>query len=58
MNLNAYDNITETIDKTKTWVDIRKKLLLSRSFLVYNLKSSTISSSIFFPSKKGFISIL
>lgn len=30
MNLNAYDNIKEKIDKTKTWVDIRKKTLLSR----------------------------
>lgn len=30
MNLNAYDNITETIDKTKTWVDIRRKQLISR----------------------------
>ena len=30
MNLNAYDNITEKLDKTKTWVDIRKKKLFSR----------------------------
>ena len=30
MNLNAYDNITETINKTKTWVDIRRKQLISR----------------------------
>ena len=30
MNLNAYDSIVEKIDKTKTWIDIRKKLLLSR----------------------------
>lgn len=30
MNLNAYDNIKEKIDKTKTWIDIRKKLLLSK----------------------------
>lgn len=30
MNLNAYDNIKEKIDKKKTWVDINKKLLLSR----------------------------
>lgn len=30
MNLNAYDNITNKLDKTKTWVDIRKKQLLSR----------------------------
>ena len=30
MNLNAYDDITEKIDKTKTWIDINKHLLLSR----------------------------
>lgn len=30
MNLNAYDNVIEKIDKTKTWVDIRKKQLLSK----------------------------
>lgn len=30
MNLNTYDNITEKLDKTKTWVDINKKLLISR----------------------------
>lgn len=30
MNLNAYDNITEKLDKTKTWVDIRKKNIISR----------------------------
>lgn len=30
MNLNAYDNITEKIDKTKTWIDTKKHLLLSR----------------------------
>lgn len=30
MNLNAYDNIIEPIDKTKTWIDINKKTILSR----------------------------
>lgn len=30
MNLNAYDNIKEKINKTKTWTDIKRKLLISR----------------------------
>lgn len=30
MNLNAYDNIKEEIDKTKTWIDVKTKKLLSR----------------------------
>lgn len=30
MNLNNYDNIKEKIDKTKTWIDIRKKQLFSK----------------------------
>ena len=30
MNLNAYDNVTEKLDKTKTWIDIRKKTIFSR----------------------------
>lgn len=30
MNLNAYDDVIEKIDKTKTWIDIKKHLLLSR----------------------------
>lgn len=30
MNLNVYDNIIEKLDKTKTWVDVRRKTLLSR----------------------------
>lgn len=30
MNLNAYDNIKEKIDKTKTWINIKKEQLLSR----------------------------
>ena len=30
MNLNAYDNIIDKIDKTKTWIDVKKHLLLSR----------------------------
>lgn len=32
MNLIAYDNIKEKIDKNKTWIDIKKKQLLSREF--------------------------
>ena len=30
MNLNAYDSITEKLDKNKTWIDIRRKTILSR----------------------------
>lgn len=30
MNLNTYDNIREKLDKTKTWVDIKRKQLISR----------------------------
>lgn len=30
MNLNAYDNIIDKIDKTKTWIDIHKKIIISR----------------------------
>ena len=30
MNLNAYDDIIEKVDKTKTWVDVKKKTILSR----------------------------
>lgn len=30
INLNAYDSITEKIDKSKTWIDTKKHLLLSR----------------------------
>lgn len=30
MNLNAYDNITEKLDKNKTWIDINRKTILSR----------------------------
>lgn len=30
MNLNAYDNINEKIDKNKTWIDIKRKVLYSR----------------------------
>lgn len=30
MNLNAYDDIIEKVDKTKTWIDVDKHLLLSR----------------------------
>lgn len=30
MNLNAYDNVINKVDKTKTWIDVKKHLLLSR----------------------------
>lgn len=52
MNLSNYDGITEKLDKTKTWVDIRKKLLLSREIKYrpytcllkrYNIKINTYS---------------
>ena len=55
MNLNKYDNVTEKIDKTKTWVDIRKKQLLSREIKYrpytcllkrYNIKYNTYSQFI------------
>lgn len=34
MNLNAYDNVIEKIDKTKTWINIRKKQLISREIRI------------------------
>lgn len=52
MNLNAYDNITEKTDKTKTWVDIKKQLLYSREIKYrpyhcilkrYDVKTNTTS---------------
>lgn len=30
MNLNAYDNVIDQIDKTKSWIYIKKKQLISR----------------------------
>lgn len=30
MNLNAYDDVTNSINKTRSWVDVNKKLLISR----------------------------
>lgn len=30
MNLNVYDNVKEKLDKTKSWIDIKRQLLLSR----------------------------
>lgn len=30
MNLNAYDNVKEKIDKTKTWIDVKHKCLISK----------------------------
>lgn len=33
MNLNAYDSITEKINKNKTWIDIHKKQLISRELI-------------------------
>ena len=34
MNLNAYDNVVEKINKQKSWIDIKKKMLLSRELNV------------------------
>ena len=36
MNLNAYDNVIEKINKQKSWIDIKKKILLSREINVRN----------------------
>lgn len=30
MNLNAYDDAINKIDKTKTWIDVKRKTLISR----------------------------
>ena len=30
MNLNAYDNVNDKVDKNKSWINIKKKQLLSR----------------------------
>lgn len=30
MNLNSYDNAIEKIDKNKTWIDVRRKIIISR----------------------------
>ncbi len=30
MNLNAYDDIKVKLDKTKSWVDVKKKILYTR----------------------------
>ena len=30
MNLSAYDTINNKIDKTKSWIDVKKRVLLSR----------------------------
>ena len=34
MNLNAYDNVVEKVNKQKSWIDIKKKMLLSRELNV------------------------
>ena len=36
INLNVYDEITEKIDKTKTWIDTKKQILLSREIKFRN----------------------
>ena len=50
MNLNSYDNVTEKLDKTKTWIDLRKKTIFSREIKYrpytcllkrYNAKTNT-----------------
>ena len=33
MNLNAYDNVIEKVDKKKTWIDIHSKILYSREII-------------------------
>lgn len=52
MNLNAYDDIKEKLDKTKTWVDVKRKILFSREIKYrpyisllkrYNSTTSSIS---------------
>lgn len=30
MNLNAYDDVKEQVNKNKTWIDVKNKTLLSR----------------------------
>lgn len=54
MNLNEYDSIKEKIDKNKTWVNVRKKQLLSRELanrpyncLMKRYNQSTGSTSYF-----------
>lgn len=50
MNLNAYDNLIEKLDKNKTWIDVRKKIIFSREIKYrpytcllkkYNIKTDT-----------------
>ena len=36
MNLNAYDNVIEKINKQKSWINVKKKLLLTRELNVRN----------------------
>ena len=36
INLNIYDSINEKVDKTKTWIDVNKHLLLSREIKFRN----------------------
>lgn len=36
MNLNAYDDIKDKIDKNKSWINVIKKLLLTREINIRN----------------------
>lgn len=36
MNLNEYDNVKEQINKNKTWIDVKHKLLFSRELIFNN----------------------
>lgn len=36
MNLSAYDNITEKVDKQRTWINIKDKKLISREIKFRN----------------------
>ena len=67
MNLNNYDCITEKLNKTKTWVDIHKKLLLSREIKYrpytcllkrYNIKNNTCKSKTYIYSKINIFNIV
>lgn len=49
MNLNAYDSIIDKIDKTKTWVDVRKRILLSREI---NYRSYYVLTKRYNPDEK------
>lgn len=41
MNLNAYDNVKEKIDKSKTWINIKTKTIISREFNIHKYVTLT-----------------